>query len=286
MLRFRLQVRKMLRGRRMRLFFGAFPLLIASVCAGSCFFAAGLSFLYGGSVFADGALYAFFLRRGIPQALPAVFLLAACLDLLIAAAFGFTYLGAVYHILDKNLPDPLSGLSFRAGARFLYCEAQIVLRRFGFSLVSRLPAAITLLSLQWVLQAYGLSPWVTNAGLLIVLCQLLFAQAVGFVMGGRYLLAPFLLYQNPMLGVREALASSILLTKGRLLAVARVRRATFWRRCACFLLLPLPFVLPVLMCTDALLAARLYAEDLHKRKVPAVVFYIDRRSVFERRAAY
>ena len=64
MLRFRLQVRKMLHGRRMRLFFGAFPLLIASVCAGSCFFAAGLSFLYGGSVFADGALYAFFSDAG------------------------------------------------------------------------------------------------------------------------------------------------------------------------------------------------------------------------------
>ena len=104
--------------------------------------------------------------------------------------------------------------------------------------------------------------------------------AAAFLLRGRYLAAPYLLYLYPLLRPGAAVRAAARFSDGRLLLTARVRLLRLRWLAASLLLLPLPFALRRRGLTLAALCETLYGENKRRTQAPAVVFYIDGQSRF------
>ena len=210
--------------------------------------------------------------------IPAVLLAAGAALLLAAAALSFYAKAWIYHTMDKNQTRPRSLLRLSQALRFLRCRAGTLLRKAAWLALYLLPAA----ALYAALRFFAESPWLTGAvSIVLVSADALFI-AVGAVFfavsSSRYYMAEYLLYLNPLMPPAEAVASSVQLTEGKLLAIAARRLSLLPWALAELLVLPLPFAAVYRRFCAAALCEILFGEDKRRAPSPAVVFYVNRAS--------
>ena len=209
---------------------------------------------------------------------PLALLAAGATLLLFGFAFSFYAKAWVYYAMDKNQTRPGSLLRPSQALRYLRCRAGIAARRALWLALYLLPAAALFAALRY----WQGDPRLKEAVFAVLaVTDALFALAgAGFyaVASSRYCMAEYLLYLNPLLPPKEALASSVKLTQGRLLAIAARRLSLLPWALAELLVLPLPFAAVYRRFCAAALCERLFGEDKRKAPSPAVVFYVNRRS--------
>ena len=209
--------------------------------------------------------------------IPAALLAAGTLIFLFAFAFAFYAKAWVFYTLDRNQTRPKSLLKPSQALRYVRCRIGVAARKAVWFILYALPAAV----LAAVLYLSDTAAW--TDGVFAVLCaaDAVFALAgLAFfaVASSAYYLTDYLLYLNPLLPPKEAIRSSVDLTRGRLPAIAARRLSRLPWLLAEFLILPAPFAFVYRHFGAAALCERLYGEDKRKAPSPAVVFYVSRRS--------
>lgn len=212
--------------------------------------------------------------------IPTALLAAGTVLLLFAAAFTFYAKAWIYFSMDRNQTRPKSLLRPSQALRFLRCRIGTSARKTGWLLCYLLPAG----ALFAALRLFADSPWMTGAVRAVLVSADVLLAVVGAaffaVACSRYYMADYLLYLNPLMPPGEAVASSVKLTEGRLLAVTARRLSLLPWALAELLVLPLPFAAVYRRFCAAALCEILFGEDKRRRPAPAVVFYVDRRSRF------
>ena len=210
--------------------------------------------------------------------IPAALLAAGTVLFLFAAAFSFYAKAWIYYSMDRNQTRPKSLLRPSQALRFLRCRVGTACRRAGWLGLYLLPAGALFAALRLCAD----NAWLTGT-VFTVLCAVdaLFA-AVGFVFfaaaSSRYYMVDYLLYLNPLMPPKEAVASSVKLTEGKLAAIAARRLSLLPWALSELLVLPLPFAAVYRRFCAAALCEILFGEDKRRARAPAVVFYISRRS--------
>ena len=234
-------------------------------------------------VYGTGAVLAY---AGLPGltgrlsgvAIPTALLAATGVLLLFTAAFAFYAKAWIYFAMDKNQTRPKSLLRPSQAWRYLRCRAGTLCRKAAWGVCYLLPGA----GLFFALRYFAGRPWLTGAvcGVLVSADALFFLVGAAFaaVASSRYYLAEYLLYLNPLMPPREAVASSVKLTKDRLLAVTARRLSLLPWALTELLVLPLPFAAVYRRFCAAALCEILFGEDKRRAPAPAAVFYVNRRS--------
>ena len=191
-------------GAKTRVMLLSFLPLAAFMCAALCFFTAAMTAVYGAQAVFEGFAFPAPLlsSAAFARALPWAFFCAGALFTLCGAAARFTLLAAFYHRTDETQTKPARFLSLRMGARALGCTVQLFLRKCGWAALLLSPALLTAGTLTWMLRLSGLPPLLFLAGAGLTAGQTAAACAVYFFIAGRYCLTRYLLYLNPLLGVR------------------------------------------------------------------------------------
>ena len=258
--------------------FSLLPLTALLGCAVSLLTGA-LCAAYGtGAVFAGSPAEELLRGRIAAKAAPWICFIAAMLFFIWFRALRFTLRAVYYHHADANQLPPHSFISFRTGLRTLYCDLQLGLRKSGWFALFLLPAGITALSLWLVLRRRGLSFPLLIAGAALTGIQLLCGAGTAFFVNRRYCLTRYLMYLNPLIGVRDAITSGVLLTRGSrgLAAVCRLC-ALPWQALRVFAPAR-PFGSAYAALLDTVLCETVFAEDKTKVRAPAVTFYIGKKT--------
>lgn len=210
--------------------------------------------------------------------IPAALLTAGAALLLAAAALSFYAKAWVYFAMDKNQTRPKSLLRPSQALRYLRCRAGTVCRKAAWLGLYLLPSGALFAALRY----WADSAWLTGTvyGVLAAadVLFLLVGAAFSAVSSSQYCMAEYLLYLNPLMPPREAVASSVKLTQGRLLAITARRLSLLPWALSELLVLPLPFAAVYRRFCAAALCEQLYGEDKRRAPSPAVVFYVNRRS--------
>ena len=275
-----LLARKKMRGRVTKSFLRLLlPVVIA--CFGAVMVApAVLCLVYGTDTVLANAGLAWMAGPWTAVLLPAALLACGTVLFLFAAAFSFYAKAWVFYAMDRNQTRPGSLLRPSQALRFLRCRAGTLCRKTGWLILYLLPAG----GLYAALRLFADSPVLTGAvGAVLVGADALLALtgAVFFAAeSSRYYMTDYLLYLNPLMPPREAVASSVKLTGGKLAAIAFRRLSLLPWALAELLVLPLPFAAVYRRFCAAALCEILFGEDKRRAKAPTVVFYVDRRSRF------
>ncbi len=209
---------------------------------------------------------------------PTALLAAGFTLLLFGFAFSFYAKAWVYYAMDKNQTRPKSLLRPSQALRYLRCRAGTALRKTGWLALYLLPCA----ALSAALLYWQDSPRLTGAVFAVLAgADALFALA-GIVFyaaaSSQYCMADYLLYLNPLMPPKEAVASSRKLTQGKLPAIVARRLSLLPWALVELLVLPLPFAAVYRRFCAAALCEILFGEDKRRAPSPAVVFFVNRRS--------
>jgi hypothetical protein len=256
------------------------PPLAAGSAAAVCFLLAGMTAFYGAAAVFETYPFAPFLAAvpALAQAVPALFFTLGALFTLCRSALWFTLLASFYYRTDQNQTRPVRFLSLKMGARALACTAQLTVRKCGWGLLLFSPALLTAGTLYALLRFRGLPPVLFYAGAGLAFGQTAAGAGAYFVLTGRYCAARYLMYLNPLLGVREAIRSSVLLTRGKRGLAAAVRLSMLPWQALCLFSLTRPFAFSYVRLTHAVLCETVYAEDKTKVGKPAVTFLVNGRT--------
>lgn len=216
----------------------------------------------------------------LAKAVPGAFFCLGALFLLGFSAARFTLLAAFYYRTDHNQTRPVRFLSLKMGIRAFACTAQLFFRKTGWALALGSPALLTAVSLFFLLRR-GLPPMLFFAGAGLAAGQAVTAAGAYFVLTGRYCLTRYLLYLNPLMPVKEAISSGVLLTRGKRFFTAACRLSALPWRVLCLFSFTRPFAYAYTRLIHAVLCETIFAEDKTKIKQPAVVFLIGRKTGME-----
>ena len=238
---------------------------------------AALCLVYGTDAVLEYAELSWLKGRFAGLVIPAALLAAGTVLLLFSAAFAFYARAWIYYAMDKNQTRPRSLLRPSQAFRYVCCRAGTAGRRAVWLFLYLLPAGALFAALRY--GAQGRLPEAVFA--VLAATDVFFALAgVSFyaVTSSRYVMAEYLLYLNPLMPPKEAIASSVKLTQGKLLAVTARRASLLPWALAELLVLPLPFAAVYRRFCAAALCEILFGEDKRRAPSPAVVFYVNRRS--------
>lgn len=186
----------------------------------------------------------------------------------------------VFFLLDKNGTAPESYFRFSQGVRYMRMKILVMFYNLLWGTVFMFPSFF----LFYVLFAgiYGGSMiksifvTLTVSGILLFLC----GAAFFYTVCSRYFLCEYLFYLYPLSPVRSLVFSSVLLSRQKLLYITKCRLSLLpWRIFGIFGFTG-PFARVFVKCIKAVLAESIYGEKKCAAKKPAVVFYINRHSVF------
>ena len=256
--------------------------LLSLACAAVLGLTGALCAVYGASEVFAGTLVSGMLGRypWTAKALTAGLFAAAGLCLIARFSLSFTLRAIFFHRTDKNQTRPVSFVSFGAGVKALACETALFFLKTGTVLVLLIPAAGTVLLTLALLRAGTLTKPLLVFGAAAAAAQGAAALAAGYVLNRRFCLTRYLLYLNPLMGVRAAVGSGVLLMRGKLCFAAGCGLAALPWRLGCLFAPTRPFAYSYVRLIDAAMCERLFAEDKYRPGVPAVCFIIDRRSRF------
>ncbi len=234
---------------------------------------------YGtGAVFAGSPAEGIFRSAAAAKATPWLCFIASLLFLIWFRALRFTLRAVYYHQADANQLPPRSFISLKTGLRTLYCDLQLGLRKSGWFALFLLPAGITALLLWLILRRRGLPAPLLFAGAALAGLQLLCGAATAFFVNRRYCLTRYLMYLNPMIRVRDAITSGVLLTRGRRGLAAACRLSALPWQALRFFAPARPFGNAYAALLDTVLCETIFAEDKTKIKAPAVTFFIGKKT--------
>ena len=253
--------------------------LASLIGAGTCFFTAIMTFAYGAAAVFFAYPFAGFLRthEGLQKLTPWLFLAAGGAFTLLFSAARFTLLSSFYYRTDRNQTRPVRFLSLKMALRAFHCTALLTMRRCGWALLLLSPALLTAAALFLLLQYRGLPRGLLWAGLGLTVGQALAAAGGYFLLSGRYCVTRYLMYLNPLLSAKEAIASAVLLTRGKRPFIALCRLSMLPWRALCLFSVTRPFAFAYTRLTHAVLCETLFAEDKTKVGKPAAVFFVGRR---------
>ena len=204
--------------------------------------------------------YAFVSSPGMCRALPWLLAAAFLLYTLFFCALRAALSAVFFSRADPAGARPARFFTLAAGVRELCCALQIFLRGAGWALLFGSPAAVTAVCLSVLLRGEGLPAAALYAGAGLCAAQFLAAGAASFLLCGRYSMTRYLLYLNPLLGVKEAVRSGVLLTRGRLLRVAACRLSLLpWQLLRLFAPAR-PFAFAYTRLAGAVLCRRMYKD--------------------------
>lgn len=188
---------------------------------------------------------------------------------------------AVYFSLDKNSPAPASYFRFSQGFRYLRMKILVMLYKSCWGCVFMFPGAFMfyVLTAGLIDGSMPRNVFITlfTAGVLMLLCGAVFFYTVS----SRYFLCEYLFFLYPLSPAGSLVASSVLLSRKKLIYITRCRFSLLpWKLFGIFLF-TLPFSRVFISFTKAVLAESIYGEKKCSTKKPAVVFYINRQSVFK-----
>lgn len=220
------------------IFLSGFGLFICLLCA-VMVLAYSPKTVFAGFVFEpylpQGALW-----RGVVFFL---FLGFAFLFLLFEKSFKFSYKAYFYHLEDHHTPGAAAFLSLKAGMRILACDTLLFLREALLFALFSLPAALTAGAVLLALRGRGITRELFIFGIALSVFQRLAGATVSFIFTRRYALTHFLLFLNPLISPAEAISSSVLLTRGRLLPITKLSVVSFPWIASCVFILPIPFAM-------------------------------------------
>ena len=239
---------------------------------------AALCLCYGTETVLSNAGLSHLAGRYANAAIPVALFAAGAVLFLFSSAFSFYAKAWVYYAMDRNQTRPGSLLRPSQALRYLRCRAGRTLREAGWLALYLSPAAALFFALR---SGKGGALLTAPVFAVTAAADVLFAvvgAAFFAVASSQYYMTDYLLYLNPLMPPKEAIASSVKLTKGRLLAVTARRLSLLPWALTELMVLPLPFAAVYRRFCAAALCERLFGED--KRRVPgaAVVFYVNRRS--------
>gem|GEM_PF-2930703 len=208
------------------------------------------------------------------------FFISFVLFLTFFSSLRFTGRAYFYYKTDKNQSRPKSFISFKTAGKSAWSEVYLFSIKSAYMTLFLLPGIISLGALYFTAYKEGLSRLILYSGTAAVLLQLLSAIASAFVFFGRYYMTEYLLYLNPLMSVREAVLSSSMLMRGKLLKTALFRIQTIPWRISELFIPAFPFSFSYLSFLRAVMCEKIFAEDKTKVNSPAVSFYIDKKSKF------
>ena len=215
-----------------------------------------------------------------PAVFPAAwFLFAALFCVYAAALLSATRAVFYYAAAPENNRRPALLLSFSEGCRTLRAGALSLVCGTKNAALLLLPVALTLGCGRLAI-ANGAAAETLFAARAVAALQLAVTCFGAYLLRGRSWLAPFLRYQNPLLGALDARRNAALLSERRLLRIAAFRLRLLPWKLASALLLPLPFGLSWIGALGASFSLRLFGEERPKQAAPAVTFYVNGRSRF------
>lgn len=256
----------------------AFSLLPAAAFAGflTSLLLGALCAVYGpAAVFGDDAFGAWF-ARAVPAGLaaPLLFFFSA-LFLLFFAALRFTLQALFYYRTDRNQTRPKCFISLKTGVKLTYCAALLAVKKLGWYALLGLPGAFSGAA-TYLLLRKGLPYALLLCGAGLTLTQLLTGAAAAWLICRRYYLTGYLLYLNPLMGVREAVGSSVLLTRGEIGKIALCCLSALPWHALRFFSVTRPFAFAYTNLLRAVTCEAVFAEDKTRAGVPAVQFFINR----------
>lgn len=266
---------KLIKGRILKLFGTLLSVPFIFICA----FLAGFM-VFSVSLFGMEAVFGYFSRE-IQTALSVLCVISCTVLLLFYFLFSFYSKAVFFSLSDDSSVSPLAVCSFRCAVRYMRCRFTVALYKLLWAIFFFSPAVITLL---FTLSQIILSGEMIKSSFiaLITACviMLLGGAVFFFVVASRYFLTDYLLYISPMQPVREAVSSSVMLLRGRLIYVSLLRLYLAFSSVAAVVPLLLPRCAVLYRCMSVLACERLYGKRCIKNKAVPVVFYINRKSVF------
>ena len=255
---------------------------LALGCGAVFLFPAALCAVYGAkTVFAGSPVYGLLQRYPwTGRAMTAALFTAAGLCAVAYFSLRFTLKALFYYRTDKNQIRPAHFLSFKAGVKALACGATLFCLKTGTVLLLLTPALGTLLLTAALLFLGALTKPLLFLGAGTALVQIAAALATGYVLNRRYCLTSYLLYLNPLMRVKEAVSSGVLLMRGKLLFSAACGLAALPWRALCLFSVTRPFAYSYTRLMDAVMCETLFAEDKYRPGVPTVCFIINKNSRF------
>ncbi|MBQ7638765.1 MAG: DUF975 family protein [Clostridia bacterium] len=212
----------------------------------------------------------------------AFFLLSAVLFLLFFSSLRFAGKAWFYYITDRNQSRPKSFISLKTGAKMLYCGVLTRIKELAFFALLCAPGLVSAMLVFIFMNGKGIPETALYFGAAATAAQL-FSGAVGaFIVSGRYYMTEYLLYLNPLMGVKDAVRSSSGFMRGKLFSTALFRLGMLPRLITEFFPFSFPFAHSYVSLLHAVMREKIFAEDKTKVKSPAVTFYIDKKSrIFE-----
>lgn len=187
---------------------------------------------------------------------------------------------AVFFLLDKNGTAPASYFRLSQGLRFFRMKLLVAFYKLCWGSVFMFPSLFVF---------YVLFAGIYNGAMIKSIFITLFIAGIAFFIVGaafmytvssRYYLCDYLFYIYPLSGARSLVSSSALLSRKKLLYITLGRiRLLPWKLFG-LLIFSIPFSRVFVKCIRAVFAERVYGEKKCSSKKPAVVFYINKSTVF------
>lgn len=218
----------------------------------------------------------------VPNAVYVFLLLSLAAFLFVcAASLSFALKARFFYAADKNQARPRSFVSFAAGRRYLRYKRKALRKKAALFCRFTLPFFAECLLVGVWLYRYGAQR------LTVVLCACLLGVSLAAALVCVFVRcrccdeAVYLMFLNPKLPPEDAISSSEEKTEGKLIALAGCKLSLLPKKLACLLIFPLPVLLPRAGVFFALVCERLYGEDKRRVKLPAVTFYINKKTKME-----
>lgn len=237
---------------------------------------------YSAETVFEGWFFANFLKNNplLSAAVKYFFLISSALFLLFFCSFRFVLNAYFYYKTDKNQSRPKSFISFKTGAKMLYCRFFLFTLKTGYLVLFMLPGILSASVIYMLLIRYGIPSRTLFTGLAATALQFLAAISASYIFFGRYYMTEYLLYLNPLMSVREAVLSSAMLMRGKLISTAFFKLGTLPWITLRAIIFAFPFSLSYVYLLKAVMREKIFAEDKTKVNAPAVSFYINKKSKF------
>ena len=266
---------KLIKGRILRLFGTLLSVPFIFICVLFSGF-----MVFSVSFFGMDAVFGYFSRE-IQTALTVLCVISCAVLLLFYFLFSFYSKAVFFSLSDDSSVSPLSVCSFRCAVRYMKCRFTVAIYKLLWAIFFFSPGMLTLL---FTLSQIILSGEMIKSSFAVLIMatviMLLGGAVFFFVVASRYFLTDYLLYISPMQPVREAVSSSVMLLRGRLIYVSLLRLYLAFSSVAAVVPLLLPRCAVLYRCMRVLACERLYGKRCIKNKAVPVVFYINRKSVF------
>lgn len=265
----------LIKGKTLRLFIRSVFVFFIFVCALLSAFITFFSLYFG----AD-AVFGYSDSK-IQLSLTVFFAVSAAVLFLFYFLFAFCTRASYFSLSDSTLLPEESVCKFSCAVRYMKCRFCVALYRLSWALLFFLPGMVTLL---FTFCEIMLSGGIIKSVFFVLICASLALLSGGgifyFVVSSRYFLTDYLLYISPLQPVREVVASSVMLMKGKLIYVSLLRLYLIFSSVGALIPFLAPRYCALYGCMRVLVAEKIYGRRETAKKQTPVVFYINKKSVF------